>query len=70
MLQGASDASNTDPFAKHPAAGEDWVNAPLHLMVFPTGELDPKVYGTDPNTGAPWIMFANTPYQHLMIPVK
>jgi hypothetical protein len=70
MLQGGSDASNTDPFAKHPKPGEDWVNAPPHIMIFPVGKLDPKVYGTDPNVGAPWVMFAGTPYEHLMIPVK
>lgn len=70
MLQGGSDASNTDPFATKPAKGEDWVTAPAHIMVFPSGDLDPKVYGTDPKTGNPWIMFSGTPYEHLMVPVK
>ena len=70
MLQGGSDASNTDPFAEKPADGEDWVSAPPHLMVFPTGNLDQNVYGTDDKRGKPWIMWAGTPYEHLMIPVK
>ncbi len=70
MLQGASDASNTDPFAQKPAPGEDWVSAPPHLMVFPTGKLDQSVFGTDDKSGKPWIMWAGTPYEHLMIPVK
>lgn len=70
MLQGASDASNTDPFAQKPAAGEDWVSAPAHLMLFPAGKLDKEVYGTDYKSGKPWIMWAGTPYEHLMIPVK
>lgn len=70
MLQGASDASNTDPFADKPAAGQDWVSAPPHLMVFPTGKLDQNVYGTDDKSGKPWVMWAGTPYEHLMIPVK
>lgn len=70
MLQGASDASNTDPFAKKPAPGEEWLNAPPHIMIFPVEKLDPKIYGTDPNTGAPWVMFSGTPYEHFMIPVK
>ena len=47
MLQGGSDASNTDPFATKPAEGEDWMNAPAHIMVFPVGKLDPAVYCTD-----------------------
>lgn len=28
MLQGGSDASNTDPFATEPAAGDEWMNSP------------------------------------------
>lgn len=70
MLQGASDASNTDPFATKPKEGEDWVTAPAHVMLFPAEKLDPKVYGTDYKKGTSWIMFAGTPFEHLMIPVK
>lgn len=70
MLQGASDASNTDPFATEPAAGQDWVTAPAHVMVFPVGKLDPKLYGTDDKSGKSWIMYVGTPYEHLMIPVQ
>ena len=70
MLQGGSSASNTDPYAKKPAGGEKWMKEPPHVMVFPTGKLDTKVYGTDPHSGRPWVMWAGTPYEHLMIPVK
>lgn len=70
MLQGGSDASNTDPFAQAPAPGQQWVTAPPHIMVFPAGDLDPKVYGTAHTHGTPWVMFDATPYEHLMIPVK
>lgn len=70
MLEGGSDASNTDPFATKPTEGEDWINAPPHTMVFPVGKLDQTVYSKDPKNGGPWIMWAGTPYEHLMIPVK
>lgn len=70
MLQGGSDASNTDPFATKPAVGEDWVTAPAHVMMFPVGKLDSKNYGTDYKSGKSWIMYPGTPYEHLMIPVK
>ena len=70
MLQGGGSASNTEPHAKKPAAGEKWMKEPPHVMVFPSGKLDPGVYGTDPHSGRPWIMWAGTPYEHLMIPVK
>jgi hypothetical protein len=71
MLQGGGSASNTDPFAKKPAAGETWMKEPPHLMIFPaTGtKLDPNVYG-DMHSGGPWIMWGGTPYEHLMVPVK
>jgi hypothetical protein len=70
MLQGGSTPSNTDPFAKKPAAGETWMKEPPHIMVFPTGKLDPNVYSPDPHSGGPWIMWGGTPYEHLMVPVK
>lgn len=70
MLEGGSDASNTDPFATKPTEGEDWITSPSHTMVFPVGKLDSSVYSTDPKNGGPWIMWAGTPYEHLMIPVK
>jgi hypothetical protein len=71
MLQRGGSASNTDPFAKKPAAGETWMKEPPHLMIFPaTGtKLDPNVYG-DMHSGGPWIMWGGTPYEHLMVPVK
>lgn len=70
MLQGGSDASNIDPFATVPKEGEAWMSAPPHIMIFPSSKLDSKTYGTDPMTGKPWIMWAGTPYEHLMIPVQ
>lgn len=70
MLEGGSDASNTDPFAQKPTEGDDWITSPPHTMVFPVGKLDQSVYSTDPKNGGPWIMWAGTPYEHLMIPVK
>ena len=71
MLQGGGSASNTDPFATKPAAGESWMKEPPHLMIFPaTGtKLDPAAYG-DMHSGGPWIMWGGTPYEHLMVPVK
>jgi hypothetical protein len=71
MLQGGGSASNTDPYKMKPDAGETWMKEPPHLMIFPAGgKLDTDAYGTDPKTGAPWIMWAGTAYQHLMVPVK
>jgi hypothetical protein len=69
MLQGGSDPSNTDPFAMEPAEGEDWISTPPHIMiVFPT-PLDPELFPTDHSYGGPYVMWAGTPYEHIMMPV-
>lgn len=69
MLQGGSDASNTDPFATEPAPGDAWVSSPPHIMLLMPGELDPSVFSTDHQSGHPYIMWAGTPYEHIMVPV-
>lgn len=71
MLQGGSDASNTDPLATAPAAGSTWMSVPAHIMVVSPQRWDSTVFATEPGVEgtAPWIMFANTPWEHLMVPV-
>ncbi len=69
MLMGGSDESNTDPMAAGPAEGEDWVTTPSHMMVMIPGGFDADYFTTDHTSGYPYIMFAGTDYEHLMIPV-
>lgn len=71
MLQGGSDASNTDPFATEPPAGQGWVTSPPHIMILNPQRWDPETYPSDMGMSAsgPWIMYVNTPYEHLMVPV-
>ena len=69
MLQGGSDASNTDPFAGEPAAGDDWVISPPHVMFLLPEPIDQTVFSTDHDASGPWIMWAGTPYEHIMMPV-
>jgi hypothetical protein len=70
MLQGGSDASNTDPSAMKPPKGEEWVSAPPHVMLIVPGELGGGHAATDHHSGGPWVMYAGTPYEHLMVPVE
>lgn len=72
MLAGGTDASNTDPWAKAPSAENHWVETGPHVMIVGAA---PEFYaqypkGEDPDTSAPYVMWAGTPYQHLMVPVK
>lgn len=71
MLEGGTDASNTDPYAEKPTEGGDWIHTGPHMMVVGSASLL-KGYpsGPKPDTAAPYVMWAGTPYAHLMIPVK
>lgn len=71
MLEGGTDASNTDPYAKQPTADNDWVKTGPHLMIVGSREiLAGHPAGAKPDTAAPYVMWAGTPYAHLMVPVK
>lgn len=72
MLEGGTDASNTDPYAKKPEPGNHWVRTGPHFMVV---GADPAFYdaypkNANPDTTVPYVMWAGTPYQHLMAPIK
>ena len=72
MLKGGSDASNTDPHAEGLAPGTKWVDIGPHVMIFNVGDAA-KTYprqGKNPDTNAPYVMWPDTPWEHLMIPVK
>jgi hypothetical protein len=71
MLAGGTDASNTDPYAAAPADGAEWISTGPHVMIVNATELMAG-YPSEPvpETKAPYIMWAGTPYAHLMIPVN
>jgi len=69
MLQGGSDASNTDPWGEKPADGK-WIETGPHVMVVGAESLN-KLYPATaaPDTSKPYVMFGGTPYAHLMVPI-
>ena len=71
MLAGGTDASNIDPYATAPGEGNNWVETGPHMMVVGSASLL-KGYpsGPAPDTKQPYVMWAGTPYAHLMIPVS
>lgn len=71
MLAGGSDASNTDPYAAKPSDGT-WITTGPHVMIVGPAAAAMPGYatGAHPNTSKPSVMWAGTPYAHLMIPVK
>ena len=72
MLAGGTDASNTDPYATAPTASNHWIKTGPHVMIVGADAsfYDSYPKGADPDTSVPYIMWAGTPYQHLMAPVK
>lgn len=72
MLSGGTDASNTDPYATKPDAANHWVKTGPHIMVVggDAAFYDSYPKGADPDTTQPYVMWAGTPYQHLMAPVR
>lgn len=70
MMSGHAYASNTDPFAVKETPDNEWGMDPPHIMVVVP---DPKVLQGMPTKRSPtqpWVMFAGTPYAHIMIPVE
>jgi hypothetical protein len=72
MLAGGTDASNTDPYAAKPSGSNHWIKTGPHVMIVGADASFYDVYpkSPDPDTSQPYVMWAGTPYQHLMAPVK
>ena len=68
MLQGGPAASNTDPMATAPPEGEDWLMDPPHVMVIVPDPAMLDAFPTEHGGGGPYVMWAGTPYAHLMVP--
>jgi hypothetical protein len=71
MLQGDTPVSNSDPYATEPTGPEDWVtDVGAHLMILqPDASLLENI-STDHLNGGPWVMWPDTPYAHIMIPLE
>lgn len=71
MLQGESAPDNKDPYATAPPAGHDWMVDGPHVMIFNVAAdmLSGYPQVEHPDHTQPYVMWPNTPYAHLMIPV-
>ena len=72
MLAGGTDASNTDPYATKPAPGNNWIETGPHVMIVGAEDNFYDLYpnSVDPDTSQPYVMWAGTPYVHLMAPAQ
>lgn len=60
--------SNATPYHEDPPSADDYVETGPHLMVIVPKELLEGM-NSDPSTGGPYVMWKDTPYAHIMIPV-
>ncbi len=71
MLAGTTGMSNTDPWAAKPTGTNHWVWTGPHIMMVgsPVAKMNfPRTLDPDPTK--PFIMWAGTPYEHVMIPMS
>jgi hypothetical protein len=70
MLNGDIGASNTDPYATAATASNHWVKTGPHVMILgPASKTLGYPRTADANPATPYVMWADTPYEHVMIPV-
>lgn len=68
MLQGDANVSNSDPYATDPSNGDVWIQEGPHLMIVVPKEALAGV-SDDPYNGGPYVMWKDTPYAHIMVPL-
>ena len=70
MLQGDMGAgtSNSTPYHPDPKNADDYVETGPHLMIIVPREML-KGMTDDPSSGGPYVMWGDTPYAHIMVPV-
>lgn len=68
MLAGDAPVSNIAPSGKKEDG--NWVEGlEAHLMILVPDHAMFDNISTDPNNGGPWIMWPDTPYAHIMVPI-
>jgi hypothetical protein len=68
IAPGGSWLSNTEPYAMTETADHKFAYHPPHLMIAVPDSKSLAGLPTDPSNGGPYVMWANTPYAHIMVP--
>lgn len=69
MLAGDANVNNADPYDTEPNEGEVWVQEGPHLMLVVPDPAMLEGVPTDPSSERPYVMWRDTPYVHVMVPV-
>ena len=71
MLQGdiGAGVSNSTPYHPDPKSADDYTETGPHLMIIVPRELMEGIT-QDPKSGGPYVMWGDTPYAHIMVPLE
>jgi len=69
MLTGDDNINNADPYDTKPDPGEVWVQEGPHLMILVPDVKALEGLTDNPDIGGPYIMWKDTPYAHIMVPI-
>lgn len=70
MLMGDAPVSNIDPALSREDSGDQWVEGlGAHLMLLVPDRAAFDNVSTDPHNGGPWVMWPDTPFAHIMVPI-
>jgi hypothetical protein len=70
LAEGGVYSSNTDPFAIAPTPENEWGFDGPHVMIIVPDPGALEGLPTKRESGGPYVMYAGTPYAHIMIPVE
>ena len=68
LAPGGGWASNSDPYAMTESSDNHWSHHAPHLMIAVPDTKSLAGLPTDPSSGGPYVMWAGTPYAHIMAP--
>ena len=69
MLQGDAGVSNSNPMHPMGKDAPDFIKEGAHLMIILPREMLEGITD-DPHAGGPYVMWGDTPYAHIMIPIE
>jgi hypothetical protein len=68
LAPGGAWGSNSDPFATKETPDNHWGHHQPHMMIVVPDAKALTGLSTDPANGGPYVMWAGTPYAHIMAP--
>ena len=70
IATGGAYGSNKDPYATKETPDNEWGFDPPHIMLVVPDAHSLQGLPTTRQSGGPWVMWASTPYAHLMVPLE